>query len=318
MKLATIVPIMPLSNKITYSDKIMSLGSCFAVHMTGQLKISQFQVSSNPFGILFHPFAMRTVLRFAIDNKNFTEQDVFAYQEIWSCFDAHSDLNALEQQDIIDALNVAVSQLRTSLQQSNYCLLTFGTAWVYQLVSTKKVVANCHKVAAENFEKRMLSSKEVLDCFVDIINLVRYYNKDMQIIATISPVRHLKDGFVENQASKSLLHYSLQQVLGNDINTGCYYFPSYEIMMDELRDYRYYKKDLVHPNDIALEYIWERFIKACVCAESQKVMKKVQQVQNGLNHIPFNPTASAHLDFLDTLISKIDELLEQYPFMNFR
>ncbi|MHC5308972.1 GSCFA domain-containing protein [Myroides sp. LJL116] len=317
MKLLTEVGIKELGRKITYNDKILSIGSCFAVNMSTKLQSFQFQVHTNPFGILFHPIAIKNMLQYAIQEKEFTLDEVFCNQEIWSSFEAHSDLNALEAQDIVDALNAAIMQLRKSLKESNFCILTFGTAWVYEHVSTQRVVANCHKMDGKLFNKRMLSYQEVLENFQETLNLVRHYNKDIQVITTLSPVRHSKDGFVENQASKSLLHFALQQVVG-EYSQGVSYFPSYEIMMDELRDYRFYGADLLHPNAIAIDYIWEKFVRFCIDQDCHAVMKKVDQVQKGLGHIPFNPTARQHLEFLDSLISKIDELLDQYPFMNFR
>ncbi|MEK6450152.1 MULTISPECIES: GSCFA domain-containing protein [unclassified Myroides] len=318
MKFSTVVPIKSVKKPITYNDKIVSLGSCFAVNMSEKFKSFQFQSIVNPFGILFHPIAIERILEYASNGYKFTEDDVFCHNEVWSSFIAHSDMNELEQEDIITKLNVKLFDLQVALKESSVIAITFGTAWVYEHNETGVVVANCHKIPQSNFTKRLLTYQELLNSYLKIIKLVKEINPGIEIIFTISPVRHFKDGIVENQRSKSLLftalHDAIEQVGVNSIN----YFPSYEIMMDELRDYRFYKADMLHPNEQAVDYIWERFVSTYIHPDMITIMQKVQEVQKGLNHRPFNPTAEQHLAFLDTLIAKIDYLLEKYPFMSFR
>lgn len=318
MKFSTVVPIKSVKKPITYNDKIVSLGSCFAVNMSEKFKSFQFQSIVNPFGILFHPIAIERILEYASNGYEFTEDDVFCHNEVWSSFIAHSDMNELEQEDIITKLNVKLFDLQVALKESSVIAITFGTAWVYEHNETGVVVANCHKIPQSNFTKRLLTYQELLNSYLKIIKLVKEINPGIEIIFTISPVRHFKDGIVENQRSKSLLftalHDAIEQVGVNSIN----YFPSYEIMMDELRDYRFYKADMLHPNEQAVDYIWERFVSTYIHPDMITIMQKVQEVQKGLNHRPFNPTAEQHLAFLDTLIAKIDYLLEKYPFMSFR
>jgi hypothetical protein len=173
-------------------------------------------------------------------------------------------------------------------------------------------------VPQSEFVKRLLNYDEIVESYLRTIYLVKELNPNIQIMFTLSPVRHIKDGIVENQRSKALLHAAMQDVLEQSKDTELFYFPSYEIMMDELRDYRFYKADMLHPNEIAIDYIWEKFVENCIAEDSISVMKKVDEVQKGLNHRPFNPTTTQHLNFLDTLIEKIDFLLEKYPFMSFR
>lgn len=317
MQLQTIVPVKSLDRKIDYNSKIVSVGSCFAVNMVQQFQKYQFQYSVNPFGILFHPIAIANLIQFAVEDKIFTENDVFLYNEIWSSFDAHSDLNELEQEDILDKLNLKSQSFRDYIKEATHFILTLGTAWVYRSVETNEIVANCHKVPQKEFSKELLSVAICEESIAAIEKGIRELNPEIQIIYTISPVRHVKDGYVENQQSKAHLIAALQAHLQKKELLN-YYFPSYEIMMDELRDYRFYAEDLLHPNKIAIDYIWERFIEHCIHPENTKTMKLVDEVQKGLNHRPFNPTAEQHLKFLDTLIEKIDYLLERYPFMNFR
>lgn len=317
MQLQTIVPIKPLENRIDYHSKIVSVGSCFAVNMAQRFQQYQFRNSVNPFGILFHPVAIARLIDFAVTDKTFTEEDVFLHNEIWSCFDAHSDLNGLEQEDIIDALNAKIANFRNDVSKATHFILTLGTAWVYRNKSTGKLVANCHKIHQKEFKKELLSVTNCLEALEAIENGLRKLNPEIQIIYTISPVRHIKDGFVENQRSKSHLISALHQHLESNQENN-YYFPSFEIVMDELRDYRFYEKDLLHPNELAVDYIWEKFIENCVLSSERKTMKLVDEVQKGLAHRAFNPYTDAHQQFLDKLAQKLDVLLEEYPFMNFR
>ena len=318
MNFSTVVPLSYTGKKITYDDKILCLGSCFAVNIGEKFKAYQFQQTINPFGILFHPKAIEKLVEYAVNGYTFTASDVFEHQEIWSSFVAHSDLNELEQEDIVTKLNVKLFDLQVALRESTFITLTFGTAWVYELKETGEIVANCHKVPNTQFSKRLLSYTEVVDSYQNILTLIRKVNSEAQVLCSISPVRHTKDGFVENQRSKSLLNAALHEALASVQDAKMSYIPVYEVMMDELRDYRFYAEDLIHPNAMAIQYIWERFVTHYIDEEMYVVMKKVDEVQKGLNHRPFNPTAEQHLKFLDTLIEKIDDLLERYPFMSFR
>lgn len=318
MNFSTVVPLTYSGKKITYDDKILCLGSCFAVNIGEKFKAYQFQHVINPFGILFHPKAIEKIVEYAVKGYEFTASDVFGHQEIWSSFIAHSDLNELEQEDIVTKLNVKIYDLQVALRESSFIMLTFGTAWVYVFKETGELVANCHKIPSSQFEKRLLAYDEIKESYQNIAHLIRTVNVDAQIMCSISPVRHTKDGFVENQHSKSVLIAALHEAMNALKDSNLYYVPAYEIVMDELRDYRFYKADLIHPNDIAIQYIWERFMMHYIDETMYAVMKKVDEVQKGLGHRPFNPTAEQHMKFLDALIEKIDDLLEQYPFMNFR
>lgn len=317
MQLHTIIPIKPLSDQIDYQSKIVSIGSCFAVNMAQRFQKFQFQNAVNPFGILFHPVAIARLIQFAIEDKTFTKQDVFFHNEVWSCFDAHSDLNELEQEDIICTLNTKLQTFKQNITEASHFILTFGTAWIYRNTTSNQIVANCHKVPQNQFEKELLSTTNCEQAIKQIEKGIRTLNPNIQMIYTISPVRHIKDGFVENQRSKAHLISALQAHLENNTEKN-YYFPSYEIIMDELRDYRFYAKDLLHPNELAIDYIWEKFIENCINPNTIPTMKRVDEVQKGLAHRPFNPYTEAHQQFLDKLAQKLDVLLEKYPFMNFR
>lgn len=318
MKFSTVVPVDEALVKIDYDSKIVGLGSCFAVNMAQKFKRFQFKTGANPIGILFHPLAIQKLLEYATTNYEFSSKDVFLYNEIWSCFDAHSDMNELEEDEIIENLNSAVIEFSMSIKEASHVFLTFGTAWVYERKEDRKVVANCHKVAQDCFVKRLLSYDEVLQSYHEITRLIHELNPEVQIVFTVSPVRHIKDSFVGNQRSKSHLIGALHQLIEEKKESKCSYFPAYELVMDELRDYRFYDQDMLHPNQLAIDYIWGRFLESFISLETRLIMKKVEEVTKAMEHRPFNPTSEQHLKFMDSLIDKIDFLLDRYPFMNFR
>ncbi|UYW00583.1 GSCFA domain-containing protein [Flavobacterium agricola] len=316
MKWSTEVGLVDLPEKITYDSQLLALGSCFAVNMADAFKNYQFRNVINPFGILFHPVALGNLFEFAAQNKVFEPDSVFCNQDVWSCFDAHSDLNALDELDILLALNQKLQLFKQTLQSASHVIITLGTAWVYRHIESGKLVANCHKLPQKLFVKELLTADEITKSLQRMQELALQINPKVQFIFTISPVRHIKDGVVENQRSKSNLFVGLHQFL--DLNKKAYYFPTYEIMMDELRDYRFYGRDLLHPNEMAITYIWEKFKKHCIAETAYPTMQLVDEVQKGLAHRPFNPHSEQHELFLNKLAQKLDVLLEQYPFMNFR
>lgn len=317
MEFYTKIPLTDYQSKINYDSKIISLGSCFAVNMAQKFKEFQFQVTSNPFGILFHPVAMEKILQYVVSDYVFTEKDVFCIDGVWSCFDAHSDLNKLDQSDCVDHLNAALQTLKFEIQQASHLIITLGTAWVYQFKETGSLVSNCHKIPQGQFNKKMLSYEEVLKSLQNISALILSLNPKINMIYTISPVRHIKDGFVENQRSKAVLVAALHQFLEGKTGQECY-FPAYEIMMDELRDYRFYGSDMLHPSAVAIDYIWDKWAHTIFDPSVFAIMKKVDEVQKGLNHRAFNPASKKHGIFLDKLVGKIDDLLDEFPFMTFR
>ncbi len=318
MKLQTIVPLQKAEQPIDYSSKMLLLGSCFVENMGERLDYYKFRSLQNPFGILFHPLALENLLERALAGKTYQEDEVFEQNGIWHCFDAHSDLNALSREDLLNHINQRLQETKAGLEDATHVIITLGTAWVYENIASRKVVANCHKVPQKEFEKRLLSTEEIQSSLYRLVNWVQQVNPKANLIFTVSPVRHLKDGFVENQQSKSHLITALHSVLSSRVRSrDVSYFPAYEIMMDELRDYRFYGKDLVHPNELAVEYIWEKFKSTWISPDCYLVMDEVDGVQKGLLHRPFNPDSEAHKKFKTLLRTKITYLQERYPFMKF-
>ncbi len=314
MKLQTQVPLDVAKKALGYDSHTLSLGSCFAEHIGKKLQYYKYRSVLNPFGILFHPLAIENLITRAMAEKEYTKADIFFLNERWHCFDGHSVLSSATEAALLDKLNHGLQQTRQLIIGASHILITFGTAWVYRNNTSGAVVANCHKVPQKQFAKELLSLDEVASSLERIIKLVHTNNPQVQLVFTVSPVRHLKDGFVENQQSKAHLIAAVHKVLKKESIS---YFPSYEIMMDELRDYRFYAEDMVHPNDLAISYIWEKFKESWVDKKAYPVMERVGEVQRGLNHRPFDPNSAQHIAFIKSLKEKMDVLKQSYTYMEF-
>ena len=318
MQLQTIIPLKPQQhNQINYDSKLLLLGSCFSENIGDKLAYYKFQNLVNPFGILFHPKAIENLILNAINKKVYTPEDVFFHNERWHCFEAHSVLSATTKYELLASLNTAIQLTNQQINESTHIIITLGTAWVYRLVETDSIVANCHKIPQKKFLKELLSINKINESLDAIITLIRSVNKNASIVFTVSPVRHLKDGFIENTQSKAHLVSAIHSVLSPRAESRGHYFPSYEIMMDELRDYRFYKEDMIHPNQTAIDYIWERFANVWISNKAHKTIQDVDTIQKGLSHKPFNPNSKQHQVFLTNLEGKISLLQKEYPFIIF-
>ena len=315
MKLTTPIKLSRQNPPINYSSKVLLLGSCFAQNMGAKLEYYKFQQCTNPFGILFHPVAIEKLITRAVNQNWFTSKDVFLQNEQWHCFLAHSKLSNTSEEDLISALNSALEKLRFSLLEASHVVFTFGTAWVYKHLEKDTIVANCHKVPQKEFVKQLLSPDDVSDVLLGIETKLRTINPTCSIINTVSPVRHIKDGLIANSRSKAHLIAGVQEIVSPEkLN---YYFPSYEIMMDELRDYRYYKEDLIHPNQTAIAIIWNAFTGSWICPETAALQKKIATIQSGLLHTPFNENSKAHIHFKKDLEVQISQVQKALPWATF-
>lgn len=314
MKLQTQIPLKKAENQIDYSSQLVVLGSCFADNIGGRLAYYKFQLLQNPFGVLFHPLAIENLISRAIQQKQYTGEEVFFLNERWQCYDAHSDLSSVTKEGLLANLNSRLAETGQWIAKASHIFITLGTAWTYQLKESGKEVANCHKVPQLAFTKQLLSTEKINQGLEGIVHQIHAVNARAQIIFTVSPVRHLKDGFVENQQSKAHLIAAIHQVIKKD---NARYFPSYELMMDELRDYRFYAEDMVHPNALAIEYLWDKFKTVYISETCYKVMDEVATIQKGLEHRPFMPESENHREFLLALKQKIAYLQKEHPFMKF-
>ncbi|WP_339649542.1 GSCFA domain-containing protein, partial [uncultured Salegentibacter sp.] len=294
---------------------IFLIGSCFVENIGKKLDFYKLQNLQNPFGILFHPLAIAKFFRKLKEDAMYTEKDIFQHQERWHCFDAHSSLSNPAAEVLLKDLNSTLKNAREFLQLSSHVVITLGTAWSYFHLESEQSVANCHKVPQKSFRKELQSIEEIERALNEILEDVHQINSDAEVIFTVSPVRHIKDGFVENQRSKAHLITAVHKVCEESKKT--HYFPSYELMMDELRDYRFYTEDMLHPSQTAIDYIWKRFTETWFSEDSLSVLNEVENIQKGLAHRPFNPNSEAHRKFLKNLNSKVSTLQKRYPHLQF-
>jgi hypothetical protein len=321
MNLQTKIPIEPQQlNQLDYNSKLFLLGSCFSENIGDKFNYFKFQSTVNPFGILFHPLAIENLITRSINKEYYKEEDLNFHNEQWSCLDAHSKLNSASKEELLASLNSQIDSTNDKLSSATHIIITLGTSWVYRHIASDKIVANCHKLPQKQFLKELLSIEEISQSLEAIISLVRSVNPNVNFIFTVSPVRHVKDGFVENTQSKSHLIAAIHELLNlksSIVNRQSYYFPSYEIMMDELRDYRFYDADMIHPNDVAIDYIWEKFKHVWISENAEQTMQDVNTIQKGLKHKPFNTKSEAHQLFVTKLQSHIKDLCEKFPHFNF-
>ena len=315
MNFTTRIPISKSENPIDYNSKIVSLGSCFAENIGEKFEYFKFQNTVNPFGIIFNPISIENIISRIVHQEHFTEEDIFFHNERWHCYEVHSELSNPDKDEFLANLNLIIQQSNNLITKSTHIIITYGTSWIYKLKASNKIVANCHKLPQKEFDKEILSVEVIQKSIQNTIALIQKVNPNCNVIFTISPVRHIKDGFVENQRSKAHIITALQA--SNFQLPSSSYFPSYEIMMDELRDYRFYSEDMLHPNQVAIDYIWERFFQTQITEAIYPIMEEVGTIQKGLAHRPFNPDAESHKEFLYSINKKIVKLQTQFPQMQF-
>ncbi|TPN86747.1 GSCFA domain-containing protein [Aquimarina algicola] len=315
MKLQTKIPILPKQPKIGYASEVLLFGSCFAENIGDKFEYFKFKNAINPIGILFHPKAIENFLWMSTQGEQYTPADVFFHNEQWHCFDAHSSMSNTDQNELLADLNDALFFTNAKIKTSTHIFITLGTSWVYRLKALDLIVANCHKIPQKEFQKELLSIDEISQSLQNSLYLIRAINPDVQVVFTVSPVRHIKDGYIENNRSKSHLLASIHQVVDDNEYTS--YLPSYEIVMDELRDYRFYDLDMIHPNELAIACIWQYVSETWISETAIDIMKRVEEIQKGLSHRPFNPNSEQYQTFLRRLEAKKQQLQAEYNFIVF-
>ena len=313
MQFQTHIQIRPFENKIDHREPILSLGSCFADNIAKRLQRAKFNTTAAPTGILFNPESIaRTIERFdrARENKSClpTMQELHQANGVWYNHDFHSSLSHIDADIALSQMSEAVRRGAEALASAKVVIITFGTAFIYRLHESGEVVANCHKQPQRLFSREMLSTEDI----------VQRYNALLQgplankrVIFTLSPVRHLGDGLEQNSLSKATLRVAIAEVVAKNNNTD--YFPSYEIMMDELRDYRFYADDMAHPSTLAVEYIWERFMQTALSGATLDAIKRIEHITAAAEHRPFNPESDAHRAFCRKMLTECELLQNEIP-----
>lgn len=302
--------VTPCPSTMDHSSKVYLIGSCFSEHISQKLTNNKFSILSNPFGIIFNPISLANSIRRQMKGFWVNPMEIFENGSVFRSFDFHSNCGHPDKEEAIRRMNDALRSGKIFLDKCSHLIITFGTSLVYTEKNTGKVVANNHKMPASLFEKRQLSPEEIVADWTDLIRELKIKYPSLQIIFTLSPVRHLKDGAVENALSKAVLLQSIHQLKHNF--SDIYYFPSYEIMMDDLRDYRFYTKDMLHPNEVAVDYIWEIFKKVCINETCYSIIGQLEQIHTAMLHKPFFPELKEHEEFKLKMLDKIEKLQKEY------
>jgi hypothetical protein len=302
----TDVSITPFTQPIGLKNKVFTVGSCFSEAMGTRLNRFKFSVLPNPFGTIYNPMAIHRAVQYAIYNESPPEHTYLQNREIYLNYDFHSEQSALAKSELKDRINNIIGSSHYFLKDANWLLITYGTAWVYSRKDTGEIVANCHKMPGDAFTKSLLSEKDIVDSFGTLHSMLMKLNPALKIILTLSPVRHIKDTLELNSVSKAVIRVACHAIIQKFRDVA--YFPAYEIMMDDLRDYRFYKSDMLHPSEEAEDYIWEKFSDRYFSADTKMFINRWKSILAALSHKPFHPTSAAHQQFLLETLKKLEEL----------
>lgn len=309
----------PFLEKIEHTHKLFLIGSCFTENIGDKLKAAKFHVHQNPNGILFNPVSVCNSLLSYIENREIKCGELFNLNEGWHSWDFHSRFSAPGTEEALEKMNASVREAHQQLKEADVLVITLGSAWVYILTpvapgyNPNKVAANNHKAPAKWFDRILLSSSEVEGLLRKTFEELTKFNPNLKTIFTVSPVRHIREGFVENNRSKA----SLIQAVHSVLNEQCHYFPAYELVIDDLRDYRFFAEDMVHPNYFATNYVWEKFMGAAFSDNTRMLIKQIDEIRVARQHKPFNSESHAHAAFLENYFNKTKNLAAINPFLDF-
>jgi lysophospholipase L1-like esterase len=295
--------IVPSEKKIDYHSKLLFLGSCFSDDISAKLTKVGFDVVSNPFGTLFHPLSIASLF----EDLDFDEL-IFERGDLWFSWVSSGNVYNSSKVELIKKLKSLKKNLIYSISNTDFIFITFGTSFGYRLISSNKFVANCHKMPSSLFQKELTDIEEMRLKWEQIISIIKNINPNIEIVFTVSPVRHIKDGIIENNLSKARLFQLIHQLKGN-------YFPSFEIIQDELRDYRFYKEDLIHPNELAIDYVFDKFKKVYFENSTNAIVNEVDSFKQMESHKVLYPESNQTTQFQNHLIQKRNELIHKYPFV---
>lgn len=311
----TNINIKPLNSPINYRNKILLIGSCFTEHIGNYLADVKFNILQNPNGILFDPFSVCNSLVSYIHNKQYSADDLFLLNEGWHSWEHHSRFSKPDKNESLQLINQSQTTAHDFLQQTDWLIITLGSSFVYKLANTGQSVANCHKAQPQTFNKHLATIEEIITKLDETIHQLFQFNQHLKIIFTISPVRHLRDGVVDNNRSKARLIEAVHHLVNKFDRL--YYFPAYELVIDVLRDYRFYDIDLAHPNYAATQFVLEKFTENCLDTEAQQLSEEIKKLVIARNHKAFNAASNQHKQFLQNQLQKTKQLQEQYPFLDF-
>ncbi|MEX0982465.1 MAG: GSCFA domain-containing protein [Bacteroidales bacterium] len=314
MKFRTEIDIKKAPYPIGYEKPVVMLGSCFTDNTGSYLEKYLFHVSVNPFGVIYNPLSISNSITALIGKEEYLEEELRFHDGLWFSFDHYTKFSDPDRKIATEKINKAFLEAKQLFQRAGHLILTFGSAYVYERKETGKIVNNCHKLPASQFIRRLLTVKEIVQHYQALVDQILSIYPEIKIILTVSPVRHIKDGLTGNQQSKSTLLLSAGELEKLYPDT-CYYFPSYEIMMDDLRGYRFYSADLLHPNGQAIEYIWNHFLGNCIKEDAEKIIKSLDPLMKALHHRPLHAHTEQYKKFRELLAEKMRKLKKDFPFL---
>lgn len=311
-RLQTCVEIPEPGFSINYRQNILLAGSCFAANIGEKLGKLKFRSLTNPFGVLYNPASIAQSLKLLLSGKSFIESDLYFHNQLWFSFYHHSSFSSADKVACLEQINLSLKAASEHLQTAGILFITLGTSWVYQYKKTGEIVSNCHKLPAQEFVREFLEPQQIAALLSEPFNKLLASNPGIQIVLTISPIRHWKDGAIENMRSKASLVMAMRE-LEKKYAGNLYYFPVYELFMDEMRDYRYYAADMLHPSDFAIEYVWEKFFGLFFDKNTRNQIADVEKLLSMLGHRPFNTASADYAKFCNRIKNHILLLKSRYP-----
>lgn len=297
--------------QMSHQQGVLLIGSCFSEHIYSKLNSLKFTTDTNPFGIVFNPKSIAIAINRILTKDYFTTNSIFEKDGLWFCFEAHTSIFGQTQLELVNTLNTTINEWYEKLKKAQWLVITVGSAYAYKHTEQQQTVSNCHKLPHSIFEKQLLQSNDIVSDYSILIENLKYVNPELQVMLTVSPVKHLRDGVIENSLSKAILIQAVHQLVSQ--NSNCHYFPAYELVTDDLRDYRFYKADMAHPNEMAIDYVWQKFEEVYFSDDTKLINLKFADVHTAFHHKPVNKGTEAFTKFKSTYYKKCEALKAQYP-----
>jgi hypothetical protein len=302
------------ADPIRHRQKLLLMGSCFTEHIGKRLNDLKFNGHSNPFGIVFNPESMHQALTRILNKQLFSESDLMEHQDLWLSLETHTSLNRPSKEELLNTLNALVNAWHQHLKTADWLMLTFGSAYHYEYNASKHIVANCHKLPAKHFTKTLADPSSITDSYIDLVKKLRSLNPGLKMLFTVSPVKHLRDGVVKNNLSKAVLTVAAHGIV--NATEHCSYFPAYELVNDDLRDYRFYEADMAHPNQQAIDYVWQKFSGTYFDPEDRPLLDRLAALHTAFRHRPLQEATQAFSDFKRAQLQKCLELKNDFPYLD--
>jgi hypothetical protein len=314
MELRTTFKIEPSEHRISYADPVMFIGSCFAGTIGQQFELGHMPVMINPAGAVYNPVSVCNTLDSITSGKKYGSSDLYNHEGTWISFDHYTDFSSGDAEEILNKINRRSAEALKFISSAKYLFVTFGTARVYRWILSGKIVSNCHKIPESYFNHELLTVEDITILWVNQLDKLKSLFPDLKVIFTISPVRHLKDGAHRNQVSKAVLFLVVEKLLGHPVKPA--YFPAYELVMDDLRDYRFYEDDMLHPSTLATDYIWDAFCGSYFDEDTKNLWKEAAKISKAVSHRIQHNSSYETKKFAKNMISRIDSITERHPYIN--